>query len=240
MKFDHIIADPNWHYNQRLNEGFGGTRTKFGNGAEGHYNLSGLDEICSMPVPEIMADDCFVHLWTTGPHFFDAGPVLEAWGCTPITLEFVWVKLTKGFLEEVRSKPLFVADLIQRRNLHDLLVRGIHKRPGHYTASNAELVVLGKKGKPSLPEVKMFPQVFFTVPGDHSEKPDNVHEYVEAAYPGQRYAELYARRMRPGWVTLGNEVPGQDGIDMRDSIPYIGRAKEPRISELLELLDERI
>ncbi len=50
----------------------------------------------------------------------------------------------------------------------------------------------------------------------HSRKPDCLHSLIEKKFPPP-YCELFARRTRAGWTTLGNECPG-DGKDVRDSI----------------------
>jgi N6-adenosine-specific RNA methylase IME4 len=46
---------------------------------------------------------------------------------------------------------------------------------------------------------------------------------VETVSPGP-YLELFARRERPGWVTLGNEA---DGLDMKDSLILFAQGKHP-------------
>jgi N6-adenosine-specific RNA methylase IME4 len=39
---------------------------------------------------------------------------------------------------------------------------------------------------------------------EHSRKPDEIYEIIEACSPG-RYLELFARFRRPGWAQWGNE-----------------------------------
>ena len=59
--------------------------------------------------------------------------------------------------------------------------------------------------------------------GRHSAKPEAFQDMVEAVSPGPRL-ELFARRARPGWVTLGNEA---DGLDMKDSLILLAQGKHP-------------
>jgi N6-adenosine-specific RNA methylase IME4 len=40
---------------------------------------------------------------------------------------------------------------------------------------------------------------------EHSRKPDEAHERIERLLVGP-YVELFARAVRPGWVTWGNEI----------------------------------
>jgi len=222
MKFRHAEVDPNWPYAKRLKEQHGGKgRTKFGDGASGKYHLSDLDEIKAMPVGKIMEADSFIHMWVTGPHLHEAGDVLRTWGFRPISCEFVWIKLSLKGLRELAKQPMMVLELFNNlENLYEVLLEGIRRLPGNYTASNVEFVVLGKRGKPKQPRIRMFPQLIFSAPQEHSRKPDRVKQYIQLAYGGS-YVELYARRLFENWVTLGNEVPGQEGLLMERSIPVI-------------------
>ena len=44
--------------------------------------------------------------------------------------------------------------------------------------------------------------------GEHSEKPEAVHEILEAYFPGSSKIELFARKTRKGWAAAGNEIEG--------------------------------
>ncbi len=59
--------------------------------------------------------------------------------------------------------------------------------------------------------------------GRHSAKPEAFQDMVETVSPGPRL-ELFARRARPGWVTLGNEA---DGLDMKDSLILLAQGTHP-------------
>lgn len=230
MKFTHIVADPDWWYNKRLNEQHGGNRTRFGDGVWFKYATppSDLATICSMPVGDLAADNCFLHLWTTGPHLFDAKEVMESWGFSYVTIEFVWVKISKSFVKScVKDTIPLSISLLERKNIYDILIKGTRKLPGNYTASNVEVVLLGKRGSPKRSEhVKMFPQLIFTpLPKIPHTKPDRVQEYIDASWPEGEKIELYARRYWKDWACLGNELEGQEGVDMMDSIPKVVSAK---------------
>jgi|694.fasta_scaffold144089_2 N6-adenosine-specific RNA methylase IME4 len=84
-KFGTIYADPPWQYGNQ------GTRASTGN----HYNTMTLDDICSMPVESLAADDAHLHLWTTNAFLFDAKRVMDAWGFEYRSV-FVWVKPQMG------------------------------------------------------------------------------------------------------------------------------------------------
>lgn len=51
----------------------------------------------------------------------------------------------------------------------------------------------------------------------HSQKPETLQNRLELMIDGP-YLELFARRQRPGWTCLGNEVPTMLDEDIRQSI----------------------
>lgn len=69
-----ILADPPWNIQQR-----GGKKSL---GAERHYSLMTLDQIKSMPVADLAADDSQSYLWVTNATVRYGCEVLEAWGFT--------------------------------------------------------------------------------------------------------------------------------------------------------------
>ncbi len=64
-----ILADPPWNVQQ-----------KGGRGAERHYPLLSLAEICALPVQRHSADDAHLWLWVTNATIHAGKDVIEAWG----------------------------------------------------------------------------------------------------------------------------------------------------------------
>jgi N6-adenosine-specific RNA methylase IME4 len=88
--------------------------------------------------------------------------------------------------------------------------------------SNVEFVVTAKRGNPKA--TGKAGGRWFTWPRrKHSEKPHEFQTMVEVVCPGPRL-ELFARRARPGWVTIGNEA---DGMDVKDSLILLAQGKYP-------------
>ena len=50
------------------------------------------------------------------------------------------------------------------------------------------------------------------VPGEHSSKPDEVRDWIAAAYPDCGQLELFARTAAPGWERWGNQAPYQASL----------------------------
>jgi hypothetical protein len=67
-KFGCIYADPPWRYDNQATRG----ATRF------HYGTMSLDEIIALPVGELAADTCHLHLWTTNAYLFECPKIFEA------------------------------------------------------------------------------------------------------------------------------------------------------------------
>lgn len=85
QKFGAIYADPPWRYGNQA------TRASTDN----HYPTMSVDELCEMPVAELVADDAHLHLWTTNAFLPESFRVIEAWGFE-YRSTFVWVKPQLG------------------------------------------------------------------------------------------------------------------------------------------------
>lgn len=85
MKFGCIYADPPWQYGNQ------GTRAATDN----HYSTMTIEEIVALPIPELAADECHLHLWTTNGFLRDALGLLDKWGFE-FKSTFVWVKPQLG------------------------------------------------------------------------------------------------------------------------------------------------
>lgn len=83
-KFNIIIADPPWEYEDSANAGERGAKHK--------YPVMNLHDIRCMPVSDIAADNSVLILWGTWPLMEDVMSVIRAWGFKYKTCGFVWVK----------------------------------------------------------------------------------------------------------------------------------------------------
>ena len=78
---------------------------------------------------------------------------------------------------------------------------------GSYALSQHELLLVAKRGDipPPPPEARRS-SVIEAPRGRHSEKPHVVYEMIEAHYPTLAKIELFARNLRDGWTSWGNEI----------------------------------
>lgn len=172
-----ILADPPWKYNSRANH-----KTRFRGGACGHYDLMTTRDICNLPIQELAdSNGSILFLWATFPMLEDALQVIEAWGFTYKTVGFTWCKLNpKSFT------PFF----------------GV----GFYTKSNAEVCLIATRGQVLKPAVNSISSLILSPRREHSRKPDEQYERIEAMYPTAAKVELFARHKRAGWFSWGNQI----------------------------------
>lgn len=146
-------------------------------GAAKHYRCMSLAEICTFPLPPL-SSDCWLFLWRVASMQLEALAVARAWGFETMA-EVVWRKVSNaGQLRIGMGRSV--------RNAHETCLIGRRGRPPRASAS--------------------IPSVFDAPRTEHSRKPDRFYEIVEEFSAGP-YVELFARRERPGWTCLGDEVP---------------------------------
>jgi len=100
-KFNVIYADPPWSYGDKLVEGYGA--------ADHHYPQMSIDELCDMPIKDLVSKDAVIFLWVTSPLLDECWPIISAWGFKYKT-SFVWdkVKHNYGHYNSVRHEFLLI------------------------------------------------------------------------------------------------------------------------------------
>lgn len=152
--------------------------------AESHYNLMQINEILNLPIRKICDDNCALFLWSPMIFLPLAFDVIKTWGFKYRTCAFTWVKLN----------PKLKTPCI-----------GL----GNYTRSNAELCLLGIKGKLRR-ESKKVSQIVMANRGFHSRKPSEVRDRIVELFGDIPRAELFARTAHQGWDSWGNELSPED------------------------------
>jgi len=169
-KYQIIYADPPWAYR------------KMGNiqaTANAYYQTMTNEDICKLPVGEIVAENSILFLWATFPKIQEALDVIKAWGFEYKTVGFTWIKKNKN-----------------GRNFFGV---------GWYTKSNAEICLIGTKGKPPKISNKIS-SIIETIRQEHSKKPDIVRDKIVKFCGDLQRIELFARQKTEGWDVWGNEI----------------------------------
>jgi N6-adenosine-specific RNA methylase IME4 len=176
-----VAADPAWRFrsNSKANPGRNAMR---------HYNCPSLDEIASLPLRRVVAENALLWLWVPGP-FLAVGAhiaIMRGWGFEPTAIGFTWVKTNRN------APELF----IQRNDLF--------MGSGLTTRKNAEFVIIGKRGRPERLATDVR-EIILSRVREHSRKPDEAYSRIERYCAGPRL-ELFARESRPNWTAWGDET----------------------------------
>ncbi|MEF8700956.1 MAG: MT-A70 family methyltransferase [Candidatus Accumulibacter sp. UW26] len=174
-RFRTILADPPWQFQNRT-----------GKMAPEHkrlnrYGTMELDDILSLPVGAVADDPAHLYLWVPNALLPDGLRVMEAWGFQ-YKSNIVWHKIRKDGGPDGRGVGFYF------RNVTELVLFGIRGK-------NARTLAPGRR------------QVNFlaTQKREHSRKPDEIFNIIEACSPGP-YLELFARGTRPKWSVWGDQA----------------------------------
>lgn len=175
QRFSTILADPPWQFQNRT-----------GKMAPEHKRLSrygtmGLEEIKALPVEQLADEPSHLYLWVPNALLPEGLAVMAAWGFQ-YKSNLVWHKIRKDGGPDGRGV-------------------------GFYFRNVTELVLFGVRGKKARTLAPGRRQVNFlaTQKREHSRKPDEMYDLIEACSPGP-YLELFARGPRQGWTAWGNQA----------------------------------
>ncbi len=133
----------------------------------------------AIDVKKALAPSAHLYLWVPNALLPDGLKVMEAWGFRYVS-NIVWAKRRKDGGPDGRGV-------------------------GFYFRNVTELLLFGVKGSmrtlaPGRSQVNMIE----TRKREHSRKPDEQYDLIEACSPGA-YLEMFARHARPGWSVWGDE-----------------------------------
>lgn len=195
MKYNVITIDPPWEYERTAGQGV----------ANKQYSLMTWQDLHALGplLHAVAAPDCAICLWTCAPLLLRTAELVQIWGFRYITKAFCWLKTypNGGFVLNVGSHI--------RANTEDvwLLSNGTPRR------KNNDICQV-------VPTLES--EAVITTRGRHSAKPEEVYRRIERYLDGP-YLEVFARRRRAGWTSIGD---GIDGLDIRESLARLA-ADEP-------------
>lgn len=162
-------------------------RIKNKRGAITHYTVLNIKTLLSLDINRI-ADPagCALCLWVTMPMLEEGLALIKTYGFLYKTVLFTWIKVDKSNKARI----------------------GL----GHYTRGNAELCLLGIKGKMQVMSHSI-KQVIMSSPGRHSEKPIEAAERIVQLFGDLPRIEVFARKKLDKWDATGLDY---DGVDIRD------------------------
>lgn len=147
------------------------------------YPTMPLQEIKDLPVAEAAAETSHLYLWVPNALLREGLEVMDAWGFKYKT-NIVWYKTRKDNGPDGRGVGFYF------RNVTEVLLFGVRGSMRTLDPGRSQVNVIPARKR------------------EHSRKPDETYDIIEACSPGP-YLELFARHPRPGWVQWGNEIEQQ-------------------------------
>jgi N6-adenosine-specific RNA methylase IME4 len=144
------------------------------------YPTMSFDEIAALPVGERAAPQAHLYLWCPNALLAEGLQIMQAWGFTYKT-NLVWYKTRKDGGPDGRGVGFYF------RNVTELLLFGVKGKLRTKQAGRRQVNVLIARKQ------------------EHSWKPEQQYEIIEACSPGP-YLELFARRQRAGWTCWGDQA----------------------------------
>ena len=174
-RFSTILADPPWRF-----------QNSTGKVAPEHKRLSRygtmtLDDICALPVADVCADPAHLYLWVPNALLPDGLRVMQEWGFH-YKSNIIWHKIRKDGGSDGRGVGFYF------RNVTEILLFGVRGK-------NARTL------KPGRTQVNLLA----TRKREHSRKPDEIFDIIEACSPGPRL-EMFCRGVRKDWTVWGNQA----------------------------------
>lgn len=166
------------------------------------YDTLTTEQICALSVSRITAAKSHLYLWVPNALVADGLRVMSSWGFT-YKSNLVWHKVRKDGGSDGRGVGFYF------RNVTELVLFGVR----------GSLRTLG----PGRRQVNLLA----TRKREHSRKPDELYEIIEACSPGP-YLELFARYPRPAWTVWGDEARDEGTPRGRQFRGYGGTIK-PRV-----------
>jgi N6-adenosine-specific RNA methylase IME4 len=155
-----------------------------------HYPTMKLKDIAALPVAELChPEGCRLLMWATMPVLllpFGPREIMKPWGFRYSTAR-IWVKLNP------KEEGVFIYPTSTARG------------PGYETTGDAEILLIGKRGRPQSIAGAKPRGVFYGPRREHSRKPDFVRDEICELFEGPRL-EMFARSKHPGFDSFGNET----------------------------------
>ena len=182
--FTTVVADPPWPYKSPGRIGASlehrpnrDRTTAAGNaGSRSRYGAMTISELCNIHLPLTL--NAHLYLWFTNSFAVEAHTVAKAWGFKPVTI-LTWTKVKSDLTPSMKM--------------------------GYYFRGATEHILFGVRGSLRLQTSEALPTGYLWPRTSHSTKPDEFYALVEKASPPS-YLDIFARKLRDGWTSWGDEV----------------------------------
>ena len=143
------------------------------------YPTMSLEDICALPVADLADQEAHLYLWVPNALLPEGLATLASWGFH-YKSNLIWYKTRKDGGPDGRGVGFYF------RNVTELILFGVRGSLRTLDAGRSQVNLLASQKR------------------EHSRKPDEVYDLIEACSPGP-YLEVFARFARAGWDQWGNE-----------------------------------
>ena len=170
------------------------------------YPTMSFEEIAELPVGDFALPKSHLYLWCPNALLLEGLQIMKGWGFTYKT-NIVWYKTRKDGGPDGRGV-------------------------GFYFRNVTELLLFGTRGKlRTLKPGRSQVNIILSRKQEHSWKPEQAYQIIEACSPGQ-YLELFARQRRAGWSWWGDQAATYE--QTRPHIPvYNGHTVKSSVDDSL-------
>lgn len=224
-KFRVIVADCPWSFKDRLK------MSDVKRGAEANYHVMSNKDIEDLPMKQfIHPEGSVLALWVPSSLLQEGLNTMKAWGFQQ-KQTYVWVKTKKNALADILNTVMSLyksaKDIPTKKRKKQALLKVLAEVElnsilsffmGRLFRQTHEICLIGvsKGGIYKHLKNKSQRSVSFAPNLKHSAKPEDLQDSLDIMFPQGTRLELFARRHRPGWVCLGDEIC--NGEDIRDSL----------------------
>lgn len=143
------------------------------------YSTMSLDDVCALPVQDVVAKNAHLYLWVPNALLPDGLRVMESWGFRYVS-NIIWAKRRKDGGPDGRGVGFYF------RNVTEILLFGVRGSMRTLAPARSQVNMIETRKR------------------EHSRKPDEQYDLIEACSPGP-YLEMFARHAHPGWTVWGDE-----------------------------------
>ena len=244
--FKVVVADPPYGFSDKLE------MSEIKRGSEANYDTLSIEDLKDLEVKDICDENSILALWCPSSLLSEGLDIMKAWGFRQ-TQTHIWVKTKKleNLVEALKEKKRdsFVQTLreafakaFQKEKKKEKITKTFQDTPdlanvlafgmGRLFRQTHEIVLVGVRGK-IYNDLKNKSQrsVHFYPATKHSQKPEELQDMLDVMFPPPEdgsinRVELFARRERPYWVCLGNELEKSKNEDIRLSLKKLLKLKE--------------
>jgi N6-adenosine-specific RNA methylase IME4 len=222
-KFSIVVADPPYSFSDKI------SMSSVARGAAANYDTMTISQIKALPVKDIVdPTGAILALWVPSSLLQEGLDTMNAWGFSH-KQTYIWVKTKKQPLEVLIREVKNIVKVQDLKSLKNKLVTAcktfmvsdcLSFFMGRLFRNCHEICLIGTSNNKIYKSLKNKSQRTVSLAPNlkHSAKPEHLQDSLDIMFPSKSInkIEIFARRQRPGWLCLGNEIC--NGEDIRDSL----------------------